>query len=246
MNTPAAQQQKQPVGHLLLIPVSLGDTAWQHFLPTAVQERICGIHHFVVETPKAARAQLKRIAYPHPLQQTSITPLPPQADANMLDALLTPLFDGHDVGLLSDAGCPGVADPGALLVARAHQRNITVEPLVGPSSILLALMASGLNGQNFCFHGYLPVDAMQRDAAIHALETESRRLSRTQIMIETPYRNDRLFTALCKTCRPSTRLCVACELNTAGQWIATHHIAEWRQIPTPDLAQRPALFLLLA
>lgn len=233
-------------GTLILVPVSLGETPWTRFLPPDAQHRVAGLRHFVVESPKTARAQLKRLEHPLPLRELDIRALPEQADAAILDELLTPALAGHDVALMSDAGCPAVADPGARLVARAHARGIAVHPLVGPSSILLALMASGLNGQSFAFCGYLPVADAARDARLRQLEDESRRLGRTQIFIETPYRNERLFDALLATCASMTRLCVACDLTTDTEWIGTRTIAQWRETARPDVARRPALFLMLA
>lgn len=168
---------------------------------------------------------------------------PGQAD---LDTLLTPVLAGIDVGLMSEAGCPAVADPGALLVRRAHERGIRVVPMVGPSSLLLSLMASGLNGQSFAFHGYLPVDEEARNRRIRELEAESSRFSRTQLFIETPYRNDRMFEALRTTCKPETRLCVARDLTLDSEWITTRRIAEWKKAAAPDLAKRPTVFLILA
>ena len=236
-------------GTLYLIPVALGEAPWAAFLPAQAQAVAAGLRHFVVETARAARAHLKRLDYPHPLRETDIRELPadPQAaDPALLDALLAPALSGTDLGLMSDAGCPAVADPGARLVARAHALGIRVVPLVGPSSILLGLMGSGLNGQSFAFHGYLPVDEAGRDTALRALESESRQLGRTQIFIETPYRNERMFDALLKLLRPDTRLCVACELNTASELLLTRSIRDWNKAPRPALAKRPALFLLLA
>ncbi|MFN3986565.1 MAG: SAM-dependent methyltransferase [Rhodocyclaceae bacterium] len=236
----------RPTGALILVPVALGDAPASRFLPADARALVARLHHFVVETPKTARAQLRHLEHPCPLADLQIAALPPDASSAALDTLLAPALTGHDVGLMSDAGCPAIADPGARLVARAHALGITVRPLVGPSSILLALMASGLNGQSFAFSGYLPVQDGPRDAAIRQLEEESRRLSRTQIFIETPYRNDRLFDALIRVCKPATRLCVARDLTTDEEWIATRSIAEWRKPPRPELARRPALFLLLA
>ncbi|MBL8444833.1 MAG: SAM-dependent methyltransferase, partial [Zoogloeaceae bacterium] len=168
-----------PTGCLVLVPVSLGETSWQRFLPAEAHAEVVSIRHFVVENAKAARAQLKRLAHPLPIAELDIAPLPPSGPSDELDRLLAPTAQGLDVGLMSDAGCPGVADPGSRLVARAHALGIRVRPLVGPSSILLALMASGLNGQSFAFDGYLPVAEAARDARIRALEDESRKLSRT-------------------------------------------------------------------
>ena len=236
-------------GTLYLIPVALGETTpWSAFLPTQAQAIAAGLRRFVVETARAARAHLKQLDYPHPLRETDIRELPadgPGAGA-ALDALVAPALAGEDIGLMSDAGCPAVADPGARLVARAHALGIRVAPLVGPSSILLGLMGSGLNGQSFAFHGYLPVAEGERDAALRALEDESRKLGRTQIFIETPYRNERMLDALLKLLKPDTRLCIACDLNTANETLLTRSVRDWRKAGRPALARRPALFLLLA
>lgn len=233
-------------GTLYLIPVSLGPVPWQYFLPQHAQQTAAGLAHFVVENAKTARAQLRLLDFPGALRDTDIRELPREDSPAALDALLVPALAGHDIGLMSEAGCPAVADPGARLVARAHALGLRVAPLVGPSSILLALMASGLNGQSFAFHGYLPVADTERDARLRALEDESRRNQRTQIFIETPYRNDRLLDALLRVCRAETRLCVARDLTTTDEWIRSLSIGEWRKASRPDLARRPALFLILA
>ena len=234
-------------GSLYLVPVALGEhTPWAHFLPAQAQAITADLRHFVVETARAARAHLKQLDYPHPLRETDIRELPAEAADAALDALLAPALAGADLGLLSDAGCPAVADPGARLVARANALGIRVVPLVGPSSILLGLMGSGLNGQSFAFHGYLPVGEGERDIALRALEDESRKLGRTQIFIETPYRNERMLDALLKLLKPDTRLCIACDLNTANETLLTRSVRDWRKTERPALAKRPALFLLLA
>lgn len=233
-------------GRLILAPVGLSATPWPHFLPAEAQAVIAGLQHFVVETPKAARAHLKHLEHPTALRDLSIEALPKSPTQAQLDRLLEAALKGHDMGLLSDAGCPAVADPGAALVERAHALGITVVPLVGPSSILLALMGSGLNGQSFAFNGYLPVAEEARDRSIKTLESESRKLGRTQIFIETPYRNERMFDALLKCCQPTTRICIARELTGPQQWIATHTVAEWSRAERPELDRRPSLFLLLA
>ena len=241
--------QRDTRGTLYLIPVALGEaTPWTAFLPTQAQAIAAGLRRFVVETARAARAHLKQLDYPHPLRETDIRELPadgPGATA-ALDALLAPALAGEDIGLMSDAGCPAVADPGARLVARAHALGIRVAPLVGPSSILLGLMGSGLNGQSFAFHGYLPVSEGERDAVLRTLEDESRKLGRTQIFIETPYRNERMLDALLKLLKSDTRLCIACDLNTANETLLTRSVRDWRKAGRPALARRPALFLLLA
>ena len=249
MNTPPSPtpaSSENSAGALVLVPVSLGEAPWRTFLPEEAQRRVCQIRHFVVETEKLARQHLKRLEHPVALRELDLHPLPERADAATLDRLLEPVADGHDLGLLSDAGCPAVADPGARLVARAQARGIRVDPLVGPSSILLSLMASGLDGQRFAFHGYLPVAETDRDQRIRQLEKASRRDRSTQIFIETPYRNARLFSALLELCQPGTRLCVARDITTQGQWIRTQNVAQWRKHVPPDLDRRPTIFLMLA
>lgn len=233
-------------GILYLVPVSLGTSPLSSTLPAGAQSAIHDITHFVVENAKAARAELKRIEHPHPIRDLSIEPLPKQPDARALRSLLKPALDGHPLGLMSDAGVPAVADPGALLVREAHQLGLRVVPLVGPSSLLLALMASGLDGQRFAFHGYLPVKDNERNTAIRALESESRQKHQTQLFIETPYRNGQMFSALLVTARPETRLCVARGLTTAEEWIQTKSIREWQREPAPMLERIPTVFLLLA
>ncbi|QID17754.1 SAM-dependent methyltransferase [Nitrogeniibacter mangrovi] len=233
-------------GTLYLVPVSLGTSPLERTLPSAAAETIRGLRHFVVENPKAARAELKRIAHPTPLRELSIEALPNQPDVRALEALLAPALAGNDLGLMSDAGVPAVADPGALLVREAHRLGLRVVPLVGPSSLLLGLMASGLDGQRFAFHGYLPVKDNERAAAIRALEAESRHKHQTQLFIETPYRNAQMFQTLLATAAPGTRLCVARGLTTAEEWVQTHRIDAWKRRPAPALERIPTVFLLLA
>jgi 16S rRNA (cytidine1402-2'-O)-methyltransferase len=231
-------------GTLYLIPVPLGDGAPARVLPAEVMERACALDRFVVENAKSARAFLKAAGVTRPLAGIQIHEIDADAPAQAIESLLSPLLAGHDVGLLSEAGCPGVADPGAGLVRAAHRHGIAVHPLVGPSSVLLGLMASGLNGQSFAFCGYLPVRENERAQRIRELETHSRRLHQTQIFIETPYRNQAMFAALLKVCSPATSLTVARELTLEQEWIVTRTIAQWRSHPAPDLARRPTVFLL--
>jgi 16S rRNA (cytidine1402-2'-O)-methyltransferase len=233
-------------GLLWLLPVALGDTAWETYLPAATRGAACRLSFFIAENAKTARAELKRIAHPRPLRELAIEQLPAAPTAADIEHLLAPLLGGHDVGLMSEAGCPAVADPGALLVRRAHELGITVKPLVGPSSLLLALMASGLDGQRFCFHGYLPARDPERGNRIVELEKESARLKQTQIFIETPYRNHALFGALLLACQPKTRLCLATDLTLISEQISTRRVADWKTAPAPDLDKRPTVFLLLA
>lgn len=233
-------------GVLWLLPVALGDTTWNTYLPVASREAACRLTRFVVENARTARGELKRLGHPLALRELAIEQLPKTVMATDIERLLAPLHAGHDLGLMSEAGCPAVADPGALLVRRAHESGIAVKPLVGPSSLLLALMASGLDGQRFAFHGYLPARDPERSHRIAELETESARQRQTQIFIETPYRNRALFAALLLTCRPQSRLCLATDLTLAGERISTRRVADWKTAPPPDVDKRPTVFLLLA
>lgn len=231
---------------LYLIPVALGDAPWPTYLPQASRDLACALRHFAVENAKSARAELKRLEHPLPLRELAIEQLPEKPSAADIERLLAPLRAGHDLGVMSEAGCPGVADPGALLVRRAHEMGITVRPLVGPSSLLLALMASGLDGQRFAFHGYLPAREPERGRRIAELERESQQGSQTQLFIETPYRNAALFDALLAACRPRTLLCVASDLSLPTETVRTRSVADWRQAQRPDLDRRPTVFLLLS
>jgi 16S rRNA (cytidine1402-2'-O)-methyltransferase len=204
------------------------------------------LEHWVVETPKAARTFLRTAGVPRPIAELAIAPLSKDADAHALDALLAPLRAGHDVGLLSDAGAPGVADPGAALVAAAHAASIRVVPLVGPSAILLGLMAAGMNGQRFTFHGYLPVKPDARDAALLRLEQRARDDDATQLFIETPYRNIAMIEACARVLGPGTSLCVAADLTLATETIVRRSAAQWAREDAGRFDRRPALFLLLA
>ena len=232
-------------GTLYLIPCTLGDTPAEQVLPQHVIDMARKLRHFVVEQPKTARQFLSALKPEHPIQALHFSSLNEHTDRSELAGLLAPLLAGQDVGLISEAGCPGIADPGADLVNLAHKHDIRVVPLVGPSSILLALMASGLNGQRFAFHGYLPIENAERKAAIVALEAESARNRQTQLFIETPYRNEKMFGALLAICRPQTLLCVATDITLPSEQIRTRSIAQWKLQSPPQLHKRPSLFLLL-
>ncbi|MCF8177049.1 MAG: SAM-dependent methyltransferase [Sulfuritalea sp.] len=232
-------------GTLWLLPVSLGDTTWERCLPPDTREAACRLTRFVAENAKTARAELKRFGHPVPLRELVIEQLPKHPTATEIETLLAPLSEGHDLGLMSEAGCPAVADPGALLVRRAHELNCVVRPLVGPSSLLLGLMASGLDGQRFAFHGYLPAREPERSDRIVELEQESARKHQTQIFIETPYRNTALFNALLLACRPDTRICLATDLTLDSEQIRTYRVNQWKSKPTPELDKRPTVFLML-
>lgn len=212
-------------------------------MPVAVQQRVAQITCYIVEHPKTARLFLKQIGCKIPLQEIRMQVLDEHTPEKDLLPLLDPLLAGIDVGMLSEAGCPAVADPGAGLVRLAHKKNIRVMPLVGPSSILLALMASGLNGQRFTFHGYLPVESGARAARIIELEKLSIRQDQTQIFIETPYRNQKLLEQLLSVCRESTNLCIASHLTAPDERVATKSVKEWK-LAFPDLNRIPTIFLL--
>ncbi len=232
-------------GTLYLVPVTLGESPLAAVIPQQVQQRVRTLEYFVVENPKSARAYLKQVGTDRPLQDLNIQTLNQHTPDAALAELAAPLLAGHDIGVMSEAGCPGVADPGAKLVRYAHERGVRVVPLVGPSSILLALMASGLNGQNFAFHGYLPVADVEREKSLRELEKQSQRLKQTQIFIETPYRNQKLLQSILGACANTTLVCIAADITLAGEEIRTRNVASWRKNP-PQLDRRPALFLMLA
>jgi 16S rRNA (cytidine1402-2'-O)-methyltransferase len=246
-------------GTLYLIPNTLGPTeaaphALSHVLPEHVQDIASKLDYFVAENAKTARAFLKLVAIDHPLarplQDIQIAELNVNTPAQALAALLAPLLEGRDAGLVSEAGVPAVADPGADLVRLAHQHGVNVRPLVGPSSLLLAVMASGLNGQSFAFNGYLPTDAAQRTKRIQQLEQRSRSDKQTQLLIETPYRNGAMLEALVAGCQPGTLVCVATDLSLATETVRTQTAAKWKAElaagKAPDFHKKPTVFLFLA
>ena len=231
-------------GILYLIPVPLSeDAAFQSFTPFLV-ETINSLDEYIVENEKTARKFLKLAGLKIPQSALKIHDYGKHArDKGNMNDFFDGLTQGKNVGLMSEAGCPGVADPGASIVARAHQLGIKVVPLVGPSSILLALMASGFSGQKFAFHGYLPIDKIERAKEIKSLELQSGREKRTQIFIETPFRNNQLLAELLKTCKPSTLLCIASNMTAPDESIQSFTIAEWRK-RKDDFHKRPTIFLL--
>jgi len=241
-------------GTLYLIPNALGGSELAGVIPDPVRAQAASLQYFVAENAKSARAFLKLVSSTHPLkqslQETYISELNVNTAAEQIPGLLAPLHQGHDVGLLSEAGVPAVADPGAELVRRAHHEGISVKPLVGPSSLLLALMASGLNGQSFAFHGYLPTDASERTNRIRQLDQRSRQERQTQTLIETPYRNEAMLQALASTCAPNTLICVATDLTLDTESIRTCSAQQWQKEISagkiPSLKKRPSIFLLLA
>jgi 16S rRNA (cytidine1402-2'-O)-methyltransferase len=231
---------------LHLIPVGLGDAPINEWLPTAVQSVAGGLTLYIAENAKTARAFLKLMQLAHPLQNITIHELGPRVDDAMLEDWLRPLQSGQDIGLVSEAGCPAVADPGARAVTIAHKWGATVKPWVGPSSILLGLMASGLDGQRFAFHGYAPVDSGERAKQLKSWEIHSIKQKQTQLLIETPYRNNAMFSSLLENLKGNTRLCVARALTTPDEWVRTHTVAQWKTQTAPILDKHPTLFLFLA
>jgi 16S rRNA (cytidine1402-2'-O)-methyltransferase len=233
-------------GRLFLLPAWLSeDTPPQHVVPPPVLERLRALDAFVVEDAKSARRFLAACGHPKPLREIAMAELSEHTRPADVPGLLAPALAGRDLGLLSEAGVPAVADPGALLVAAAHAAQVRVVPMVGPSSLLLALMASGLEGQRFRFVGYLPADSAARRAALTDLERQSSRGAETQIFIETPYRNEALLADVLQACRPGTRLAVAADLTGPGEWIRSESIEAWKARPV-TIGKRPAIFLLLA
>jgi len=233
------------VSTLYLIPTPIADAPPEFALPAGTLEVLQYLDIFVVENAKTARAVLKLVRYPRPIQSVQMLTLSEHTRSEEMQALLAPLLAGSDVGLMSEAGCPGVADPGAALVRLAHQHGIRVVPLVGPSALLLALMGSGMNGQRFAFHGYLPANAGERLVAIKKLDAQSQRLDETELFIETPYRNGALFQTLLTACRDTTLLCIVSGLMESDAELHTATITAWRQRGWAA-PKRPTVFLVYA
>jgi 16S rRNA (cytidine1402-2'-O)-methyltransferase len=229
---------------LYLIPCTLGDTPVEQVLPAYNRDIILRLRHFIVEEVRTARRFLKAVDKGIDIDQLTFCPMGKHADPALFRTYLQPLVNGEPIGVISEAGCPAVADPGADLVALAQTLHLRVVPLVGPSSLLLAVMASGMNGQSFAFNGYLPIGNGPRTAAIKRLEARAWSENQTQLFIETPYRNAQLHAELLQTLRPDTRLCVAAGLTTADEWICTLCVAQWKKKPLPDLRKIPAIFLI--
>lgn len=232
-----------PTGTLHLMPVGLSSSPIEGWLPAAAQRQAGKLSHYIAENAKTARSFLKQLTLAGPLQSIEIHTLTDRSQDGEIRQWLSPLLTGQDIGLVSEAGCPAVADPGARVVAMAHQMGATVKPWVGPSSIMLGLMASGLDGQRFAFHGYAPVKSDARKQQLRQWEQDSSRESQTQLLIETPYRNAAMFESLVQTLTPSTRLCVARDITGPKEWVRTMTVAQWRKSTAPDLAGLPTLFL---
>ena len=231
---------------LYLIPCTLGETEHVRVLPSWNREIILQTRHFIVEEIRTARRFLKAVERTIDIDSLTFYPMGKHSDASLFSTYLEPLRRGEPVGVISEAGCPAVADPGADIVAVAQREGLKVVPLVGPSSILMAMMASGCNGQSFAFHGYLPIDAAERQKRLRQLESRSAAENETELFIETPYRNRKLFDDILRICQPKTRLCIAAGITTEAEWIRTKTVAQWKQTGMPEMGKIPAIFLIYA
>jgi len=236
---------KENYGNLYLIPTTLGENEPLEVLPISIKQAIERINYFIVENEKTARRFIKKISSNKSQAGLHIELLNKFTEVEHIPTFLDPCFEGFHVGIISEAGCPGIADPGADVVKIAHEKQLKVVPLVGPSSILLGLMASGLNGQSFAFNGYLPIDTAERKKSIKKAEKLSRESQQTQIWIETPYRNDKLYTEFVRTLSPKTRLTIAADITLPTEYICTKLAEDWKQV-TLDLHKRPTIFMILA
>lgn len=238
-------EEKIKIGKLYLIPTTLGDNEPLEVLPISIKRAIENIDYYIVENEKTARRSIKKISSGKSQPKLKIEIINKYTEAQEIPSFLEPCLAGHDIGILSEAGCPGIADPGADVVKIAHQKGIQVVPLVGPSSIFLALMASGMNGQNFAFNGYLPIDSSERKKSLKQMEKISKEQQQSQIFIETPYRNDKLLAEMLKTLSGQTLLCIACDITLNTEFIATKSITDWKKSPV-DLHKRPTIFIVQA
>lgn len=228
---------------LYLLPVTLGDTPVENVLPVYNKVIIRQIKFFIVEDVRSARRFLKKVDSSIDIDSLTFYPLNKHTSPEAISGYLDPLLAGNSMGIISEAGCPAVADPGADVVAIAQRRNLKVVPLVGPSSIILSVMASGFNGQSFAFHGYLPIEPGERVKFLKELEQRVYTENQTQLFIETPYRNNKMLEDILKTCRPQTRLCIAANITCEGEYIRTRAIKEWKG-KLPDLTKIPCIFLI--
>lgn len=239
------KQENNTSGNVFLIPTTLGDQDPLHVLPSSVKKIIEEIDYYIVENEKTARRFIKSICPEKQQSQLHIQLLNKHTDPGDIPVFLSPCTEGINIGVISEAGCPGIADPGADVVAIAHEKGITVVPMVGPSSIFLALMASGMNGQSFAFNGYLPIDKSERKQEIRKLEKRSSELQQSQIFIETPYRNEQLLADLSSTLKHDTQICVACDITLSTEFIRTRTAKAWRK-NTESLHKRPCIFIIHA
>lgn len=231
------------LGKLYLIPTTLGDNEPLEVLPISVKKVIELINTYIVENEKTARRFIKKTTPKKQQSSLELFPLNKFTDSSLLPEFLEPCLKGTDIGLISEAGCPGVADPGAEVVKLAHKKNIQVVPLVGPSSILMAMMSSGMNGQNFAFNGYLPIDKSERKNEIKRLERISFEQKQSQIFIETPYRNNKMLDSLCNILDSHTLISVACDITLPTEFIKTKTANEWKKNMV-DLHKRPTIFII--
>jgi len=232
-----------PFGKVYMIPVRLGDDIKLEVLPISIKKIIESTTHYIVENEKTARRFIKKISPTKSQPSLQLSLLNKFTEDIELSSFLEPCLKGFNIGVLSEAGCPGIADPGADIVKLAHQKNIQVVPLVGPSSILLALMASGMNGQGFCFNGYLPIDKQERKQKIKHLERLSFEQNQSQLFIETPYRNEKLLEDLTSILNPNTRLCIAVDITLTTEYIKTLSISQWKKTKV-ELHKRPCIFII--
>ncbi len=228
---------------LYLIPTSLGECSFDKILPAQNTQIVTDLRHFVVEDVRTARRFLKKANPAIEINDLTFYVLNQHTTPEELSSFLSPMFAGHDLGVLSEAGCPAIADPGADVVAMAQKNNFTVVPLVGPSSILLSLMASGFNGQSFAFVGYLPIQPADRAKMLRKLENRAYTEDQSQIFIETPYRNMKMLEEILQVCQPNTRLCIAVDITLETEFIKTKTVKEWKT-QLPDLSKRPCIFLI--
>ena len=228
---------------LYLLPVTLGDTAVERVLPPYNREVILQIKYFIVEDVRSARRFLKKVDASIDIDKLTFFELNKHTQPEVISGYLQPLVEGHSMGVVSEAGCPAVADPGADVVASAQRKQLKVVPLVGPSSIILSVMGAGFNGQNFAFNGYLPIDPSERARRIKELENRVYSEDQTQLFIETPYRNRKLLEEILRVCRPQTRLCIAANITCEGEYIRTRTVKEWKG-RLPELNKIPCIFLI--
>ena len=231
-------------GTLYLIPNSLGECNLENVLPSVNFEIIRKLKHFIVEDIRTARRFLKKVDKEINIDELQFYTLNKHTSPEEISSYLSPLRTGSDAGIISEAGCPAIADPGAEIVRIAQTQNYRVVPLTGPSSILLALMASGFNGQSFAFVGYLPIQGNERIQALKQLEKRAQYEKQSQLFIETPYRNMKMMEDILNTCQPKTQLCIACDITLETEYIKTKNIAEWKKEKLPDLNKRPCIFLI--